>query len=337
MVGNPHDRDVIELAAAQWVVRSQGDAVRESDILALTEWLEADDAHADAYRTALGLWYDAAPVATSTQSATVPSANVINLASARARKAPRRFIPWAAGGAVAAALALAVCLPLLTSAPVKETVYTTAKGERRSVTLADGTVAMLNTDTKLSVRLGKTSRDVSLDRGEVALQVVHDEKHPFTVTTGDVRLTDLGTEFAVLRQSDAVRVAVRSGSVSLLPTLTSGQAVTLRAGDTATHADGATVSRLAHGDSQTAFAWQTAHAIYRDQPLSDVVKDLNRYFDRPIIVDDETGKLRLTAILTLDSESSVVGRLEDFLSLEAHATDRGIVLGPRAGHGRHAS
>ena len=49
-------------------------------------------------------------------------------------------------------------------------------------------------------------------------------------------------------------------------------------------------------------------------------------FDKPIVVDDEAGKLRLTAILTLDSERAVVGRLEQFLPLDATATDKAIVL-----------
>ncbi len=159
-----------------------------------------------------------------------------------------------------------------------------------------------------------------LDHGEVALNVTHDEKRPLTLTAGDTRITDLGTEFDVLRNAGAVKVAVREGQVAL------GTGETLRAGDMSLHQEGTTASAVSRVDADEAFAWQTRHAIYRDQPLAVVVKDLNRYFDKPLVVDETSGKLRLTAILTLDSETSVVGRLQDFLPLDARATEKGVYL-----------
>ncbi len=333
MASNNEDANVIELAAAQWVVRSQSETVREVEIVALTEWLEASDLHADAYRRALSLWYDLSTDAAETAEPSI-TGNVVSMSAFRARKPQRpAFVSWTAGGAVAAALALIVCVPLMNSGPKAE-ILTTGKGEHRTVALADGSQLMLNTDTSVSVSVGKSgARTLSLDHGEVALQVVHNPQRPFTLDTGDVRITDLGTEFAVLNQAGQVRVAVRSGSLSVKPA--AGEAVTLLAGDTTVHGAGDTATPVVHGDTQTAFAWQSGHAIYRDQPLSLVVQDLNRYFAKPIIVDDEVGKLRLTAILSMDSESSVVGRLEEFLSLEAHETDAGIVLSRPAG--RHPS
>jgi len=337
MAGNPDDIDEVELAAAQWVVRSQSDSLREVEIVALMDWLEASDIHADAYRRALGTWYgiDLKPGA-SQQDIEPASANVVSLSRVLDRRsAGRRGHTWSIAGAIAATLVAAVCLPLLMKPqPPAAMTYATAKGQKQSVTLADGSVLMLNTDTRVSVRMDNGRRAVVLEQGELALRVVHDEARPFTVDAGDVRLTDIGTEFNVLRQPGAVRVTVREGAVSLAPQAAGARALTLKAGDTGIHADGQTTSRMSRGDTQTAFAWQTSHAIYRDQALSDVVADLNRYYDKPIIVDDATGQLRLTAILTLDSESSVVGRLEDFLSLDARDTPQGIVLSRSPGRRR---
>ncbi len=331
MAVNSGDIDEVELAAAQWVVRSQSDSVREAEIVALTAWLEASEKHADAYRRALSTWYGIELKAPAAEPAPA-SANVISLSRGldrrRAKGQPvRRKVAWSIAGAIAATLVAAVCVPLLLKTQdAPAVIYATAKGQKQSVTLADGSVLMLNTNTRVSVRLGHGRRAVVLEHGELALRVVHDEARPFTVDAGDVRLTDIGTEFNVLRQPAAVRVTVREGSVSLASHGTGAQVLTLNAGDTGVHADGETISHMSHGDTQSAFAWQTSHAIYKDRALSDVVADLNRYYDKPIIVDDATGRLRLTAILTLDSESSVVGRLEDFLSLEARETPKGIVL-----------
>ncbi len=332
MASSPGNIDDIELAAAQWVVRSQSESVREAEIVALTDWLEASESHADAYRRALNTWYGIDLKASVVEPAPTPaSVNVISLSRVLDRRrakggVARQTVAWSIAGAIAATLVAALCLPMLKPQEAPAVTYATTKGQRQAVTLADGSVLMLNTNTRVSVRMDQVKRAVVLEQGELALRVVHDENRPFTVDTGDVRLMDIGTEFNVLRQPAAVRVTVREGAVSLASSVAGAEVLTLEAGDTGVHADGGATSRISHGETQTAFAWQTSHAIYRDQALSDVVADLNRYYDKPILVDDATGRLRLTAILTLDSESSVVGRLEDFLSLEARETPKGIVL-----------
>ncbi|MBP2161695.1 MULTISPECIES: FecR domain-containing protein [Asticcacaulis] len=328
MSGKHEDASVIELAAAVWAVRSQNTGFREADIIALTEWLEASDAHADAYRRALGVWLDAGDAAETA----APVDNVIHLAS-HMRPAPKRrnLLGWGVGGAVAAGLAAVVGVSLYMTQPVPTETYSTAKGERRAVTLADGTKLMLNTDSQVSVAMGRTRREVTLTRGEVSVEVAADARRPFALDTEDLRITDIGTEFNVLRDDDAVQVTVKSGMVSLKPAGAGSQPLTVQAGQQGIHRNGALTSSLKNADPQQAFAWRTSHAIYRDQPLALVVKDLNRYFDKPIVVDEEAGKLRLTAILTLDSERAVVGRLEQFLPLDAKTTDKAIVLRRAAG------
>ncbi len=318
------DLEVIDMAAAQWAVRSLDDAFGESDVAALVAWLEESPHHAEAYDRAMRLWTELDALRDT--DVVAPGAEVIRLSGRRRNDPMRSRLPaWGLGGAVAAALAAVVAIPLLIQHPVPAQVYTTAKGQRQTVTLADGSQLMLNTDTQVSVRLGAHSRDLVLDHGEVALKVTHDAARPLMLTAGDQHVTDLGTEFDVLRHAGAIKVAVREGEVSL----EDGQ--TLRAGDTSLHREGMAGNEVGHTAADEAFAWQTAHAIYRDQPLSVVVGDLNRYFDKPLVVDADSGKLRLTAILTLDSETSVVARLQDFLPLAAKPTDKGIYL-TRAAH-----
>ncbi len=334
----------IALLAAQWVVRAQGGAMGDSDILALTEWLEADAAHALAFETALVNWdhledqveglrvSEAAAIANPVQS------EVVSLSAFRDRTAPRKPSLWRSPGAVAgiaAALTAAILLPMfaLKDAPVR--VYETHKGQRQTFALADGSTLQLNTDTRLSVQLSGHARKLVLDRGEVALKVTHDASRPLTLVAGDTKITDLGTEFNVRRDDDGgVAVAVREGEVQL--TQRGAPTATLYRGDTAVHPSGTVGAVISHGDPDEAFAWQNRHAIYRNQPLSVVVRDLNRYFDKPIVVDDQAGRLRLNAILTLDSEPLVVRRLQDFLPIQAKTTDSGIYLsaGVHGGGGR---
>lgn len=322
--------------AAHWVVRSQADDFADADILALTEWLEADPAHATAFEDALLTW-EMVDELSGELFAAEPAAPapVVDLNTFRDRMAARKAPLWTSPAAmtgIAAALVAAIAIPMfaLKGAPVA--VYETHKGQRQTVALADGSTLQLNTDTRVSVQLSGHGRTMVLDRGELALKVTHDANRPLTLTAGDAKITDLGTEFNVRRDADTVAVTVREGEVALADSATS---TTLQRGDSAVHQTGATGAAVSHGDSDQAFAWQTAHAIYRDQPLAVVVKDLNRYFDKPIVVDDQAGKLRLNAILTLDSEPLVVRRLQSYLPVQATTTDSGVYLSVSArGDGR---
>ena len=337
----------IALLAAQWVVRAQAEAFDDGQILELTEWLEADAAHASAFEDALITWGQVEDALRPTEAAPAPiaepvaasiAAEVVSLSTFRAQKQVRKPSFWrspAAMTGLAAALTAAILLPMfaLKSAPVQT--YETRKGQRQTIALADGSTLQLNTNTRVTVQLSAHARKLVLERGEVALKVTHDASRPLSLTAGEAQITDLGTEFNVRRDDDGgVAVAVREGEVQFADA--GAPATTLQRGDVARHQAGATGAIVSHGDPDEAFAWQNAHAIYRDQPLAVVAKDLNRYFDKPIVVDDQAGKLRLSAILTLDSEPLVVRRLQDFLPVQAKATDSAIYLSADArGNGGH--
>lgn len=306
----------IEADAADWAVKAQSGVISEADIVALTDWLDASPRHADAYVEALSLWssLDApeAPAAPLTPSAW----------QTIAQRPKRRFGLMAmAGSGLAAVAAVAIMATSGVFAPVQ--VYDTHKGERETVTLADGTQLMLNTDTRLSVKITSSARTVTLDKGEVAITVAHNEAQPFRVLSGDMTLTDIGTEFNVARLNGEVRVAVREGEVEMAARSAKTR---LLPGDLGTYREASGARTLAKADPAEAFAWQSSRAIYRNQPLSVVAADLNRYFDKPIIVEGDAAQLRLNAILTLDSQTAVAGRIAEFLPVDARTTPEAVYL-----------
>jgi len=311
--------------AIAWVVRAHASDMSDDDIIALSEWLEADPAHLAAYDAAERVWIGEMPVA--------ETAEVVDLAAARAGKINKSSAPsrrlWLIAGSLAAGLAALVLLPGLWTAQAP-LIYETATGQTREVALADGTKLHLNTATRLEVRYSGKRRDIVLDRGEVALDVVHDADRPLNVHAGDAVLRDVGTVFDVLRHDGAVTVTVRSGAVAMLR---AGETAKVPAADRVLHAGDQAVIDEATGQAQRSrvmvgpgFDWQRGQAVYRNRSLAYVVSDLNRYFDKPIEVDAETGKLNVTAVLTLDSEASVVRHLQDFLPVEAAESDKAIIL-----------
>ncbi|WP_421941229.1 FecR family protein [Pedobacter sp.] len=84
-------------------------------------------------------------------------------------------------------------------------VFTTKSGERKKITLPDGSVILLN--AKSSLAIGKefnvTCREVSL-KGEAYFDVTHNKDKPFKVATTDFNINVLGTAFNVKAYPDEV-------------------------------------------------------------------------------------------------------------------------------------
>lgn len=86
-------------------------------------------------------------------------------------------------------------------------------GTTRTVTLSDGTQVWLNSNSTLRypTRFSRRNREVELD-GEAYFKVTNCEGRKFTVTTADMQVEVLGTEFDV----DSYNIAGRTSTVTLV-------------------------------------------------------------------------------------------------------------------------
>src|SRR6202042_1154910 len=102
--------------------------------------------------------------------------------------------------------------------------FRTALGEQRSVLLADGSRATLNTASTIEVILQKGRREVRLVQGEALFEVAHDSARPFVVRAGNALLKDVGTQFNVDMRSNGTTVTVVEGQVAVDSAATSESA-----------------------------------------------------------------------------------------------------------------
>lgn len=118
--------------------------------------------------------------------------------------------------------------------------------ESKRVVLPDGSVAMLSTDSKLSLEkdFAGNQRKVYLS-GQGYFEVVKNETKPFLVVAGDVVTQVIGTRFTVrsIQNSEEVSVSVRSGKVKVFTVdahdnVRSAKQVFLTANQTATYSAG---------------------------------------------------------------------------------------------------
>jgi transmembrane sensor len=291
--------------AAEWHVRLASETANEGDWLEFERWMAAPKNKA-AYEA-----LEAALMVVDAERSAVAETLKQPVIQTKSGHLPAAL--WATGGAALAAAA--AMLVLLAPSTPQEFAYAAPAFATRTVKLPDASVIQLNRGASVRVRLDGGSRQLVLERGEAAFAVAHDAARPFTVAAGLATVRDVGTEFDVVRASSYALVTVREGQVSLTPT--HGDPVSLGAGQQG-RVDQNGAASVARTNAEDAFGWQSGRLIYRDAPLSQIVEDLNRYSQKPVVIaDDRAGALRFTGVLVIDNPASMVERLQAFLPIQS--------------------
>jgi transmembrane sensor len=161
--------------------------------------------------------------------------------------------------------------------------YDTSVGERRAISLEDGSTVELNTDSRVRVRLGKTERRLELLKGQAMFAVAHDASRPFIVTAGDTAVRAVGTKFEVYRTGGAVRVILTEGRVQVSRSGQTAKPVTMTAGERVEAAPGEAL-KAAPVDVAAATGWTQGRLTFQDAPLAQAVAEVNRYSRRHVVL-----------------------------------------------------
>jgi len=308
--------------AAEWLARLQNPDVTEADGLEFDAWLAAAPTNRAAYTKALSVW----------QEFEAGAPDVLAVLSRPGRQQPAPAPPMrprlvaGGGAALAAGLAVALVPAYLDRATVQT--YATGKGQHQHVALADGSVIDLNAETRLTVTLARNSRKVTMGDGEAIFDVAHDAKRPFTVAAATREVRVVGTQFDVRNRDRELTVTVARGKVSVQPTsaATTGRAFLLTPGQRLAVSPSGD-EKLVSVDPQETFSWRAGRLVYRGEPLSEVVEDLNRQFvDQIEIGDPELATIPITGVIVLDDPHAVVARLSLLLPIRSVPSERGLQL-----------
>jgi transmembrane sensor len=93
--------------------------------------------------------------------------------------------------------------------------YTAGFGEQRTLTLADGSVVTLNTESQIKVDFSEKRRSIELQKGEAFFRVAHDASRPFFVDAKDAIVRAVGTQFNVKIAPQDTVVSVVDGVVNV--------------------------------------------------------------------------------------------------------------------------
>lgn len=302
--------DRVERIAAEWALRHPLDAAEEAAIQA---WLAEDPSHAGALLRAMaGLSLVDQAIAPS--AAPAPMAQSVSPG--------RRKILAGTAAAVAASIAGVFGWRSWRGEHVE-----TARGEIRRLPLADGSVAMINTDSALNVALERDIRRISLDHGQAWFQVAKDRARPFVVDAGIALVRAVGTAFSVERREGGVEIAVTEGTVAVWAADASGAMTIIEAGQFARfHAGAASpVVGTAPAAITRALAWRAGEIALENETVASAVTQFNRYNRQQLVVEDpQLARERLIGLFQIDKPGDFAATLATSFDAQVTATPQEI-------------
>ena len=240
--------------------------------------------------------------------------------------------------AAATVVAIGASLALgwhLHSPAVQPVAYGTAVGTLETASLADGSEAILSSDSRIVVALSRRQRHIELQRGEAFFHAAKDPARPFVVAAAGHQAVAVGTRFSVRRDPDGMRVVVTEGLVRLEsePAADGRRQPTtlLPAGSVAlANAHGVVVQSGSIDQARQALSWRDGFLAFHDTSLATAAAEFNRYNARKIVIaDPSVAALRVGGSFRWSNAEAFVRLLEQGFPVRAEYGEAAIVLHDR--------
>lgn len=182
------------------------------------------------------------------------------------------------------------------------------KGERIQIMFQDGTKVYINSDSKLRYpkKFALNTREVFLE-GEAYFVVAKNKNRPFIVNLNGPAIHVLGTSFNVqdYPENKDIVVCLDEGNINL--TLPAEKKYPVQPGERLVYNKEnkqCIISKM--NDMQRLSMWKQNVIVFKDTPLPEVIKVLNRWYDVDFKVEDEQA---LKYVYTLTSDNTLLEKV----------------------------
>ncbi|MDF9797941.1 transmembrane sensor [Catalinimonas alkaloidigena] len=232
---------------------------------------------------------------------------------------------WLSIAATISGLILLATVGLLFLYP-NETVYETAYGETKSITLPDGSSVTLNANSSLLVKNDfSDQREVWLD-GEAFFEVEKTKGQSdnayvkFIVHTDRLDVEVIGTSFNVQDWKEKTQVVLASGKVKLKAN--GNEVLTMAPGELAeVLADDSSIQKKIV-NPEVYSSWTENQLLCNDTPFKDLAKVIQRRFGKEVVFQDSTLQtLEVSGTLPLHDLALLTEILQESLFIKIQAND----------------
>ncbi|TXK36527.1 DUF4974 domain-containing protein [Pontibacter qinzhouensis] len=271
----------------QWFKSKEPDAVQEQELLAhwnqTTQQANQEANLHDAGTTWNNILANIAPAETAPE---LEETNVISMTDWLRHNQYK----------VAAAILLPFCclgllLYFLANTSPATTTIATLPGEKKTITLEDGSVITLNAGSEVSYpeHFPSDKREIVL-KGEAFFEVAKDSLRPFTVRTGAIVTQALGTSFNIryMPEDSTIAVALATGRVRIDQQGQQQQALArLEPGQQLVYNKQKQRHRLAPFDTREVIGWKDGMLFFRKATLPQVISKLEYWYGVDIAIEGE--------------------------------------------------
>lgn len=299
----------IDEIAADYVAKIYSGDVCAQDCREIEDWLAEDKRHFRQYQKMLRTWdalgdYPIVKQALSNQNGLLKYQEVL-----KQQSISKYFFLSYKFLAIAACFCLVVFGAFLALQTTKDETllvkhYQTLIGQQKRITLPDGSVVTLNTNTKLEADFRGGKRQINLAFGEAFFDIAKDPDRPMIIDLNSHKITVLGTQFNIFYSEKQINVAVLEGRVAFEPATIelpaknpnliekkSNEKLLLTAGDEVTivaETKKAAPILISKVDVRKVSDWRDGLIRFERKPLSQVISELNRYSRKKVLIQEQT-------------------------------------------------
>jgi transmembrane sensor len=347
------NEDVVLEEASQWHFRLLADDVAEDEKNKFKLWLKQSDLHRECYESIVHIsqQVDVLGNLTIEGSVRLPTEFIETSKNfkqsffsslSEEKSAKRKNYWWLSAAAVACLIVLIGYQQTRFIEPQQVVsaqkfqvesgiIYKTAKGDTRVITLTDGSLVHLNSNSMISVFMDKDKRTVIQQKGEIYYDIEKDKARPFTVEAAGHKITAVGTEFNIkYRKDDNLFVTITEGIVRVIKDENTENldGNILKVGYQAIVNKSET--EIVEFDKQKLheiLAWKQRKLIFTEATLLDVISEMANYTNRKIIISSkELENKRLSGVFNIHDINSIFRAIELALGVEVKQYDDVIVI-----------
>lgn len=301
--------------ALSWFVKINSGEASDEDYKAHQAWLNARDQNIREYAKLDMVWSDL-DVIEDPRNKSVRSDTALAGSTLISR---RGFI---VGGAIAASVAAIIAVTVVPAFLSND--YSTSVGEQRNITLADGSRIMLDADTALKLEFTESERRLRLVRGRAFFDVAKDKSRAFIVEAFGGSVTALGTRFTVHLWDEDVTVSVEESAVAVIAP--NKESVDVSEKHTVSY-DENNLTQVTVDNKGAGADWRNGKLLFEDQPLRQVVADINRYRSGVIYITDDTlFELRVSGIFDINNLDGVLDAIQYSLPVQTMQLTPYVIL-----------
>ena len=200
------------------------------------------------------------------------------------------------------------------------------RGGEYALVLADGTRVWLNAETELSYPSYFSGKDRRVKlKGEAYFEVTADTSMPFIVETKHLQINVLGTSFNISAYPDESHHAtLAKGKIKAIY---EEKQVILSPGEQALLTDSGMIVHAV--DIATYTSWKERRFVFKNKPLQEVARDLERWYNVRLTIRQDAQPIRLTANLPkYENIEKILHIIENIARVKCETNDQEIIIKP---------